>query len=170
MKEQAERRESAVLKRLAVLGLTVAALIFALAVPTLALNSHDVTVTISAVNEISVTGAPSLTVSTATAGQDLDDDVDTDTCDLAWTTNAASKKITVATTLAPSVTLKVVAVTPTAGAAAAEVLLSTSEANFITGIGKTFGTSDITYTLAATVTDAIVAGGTITVTYTIVAE
>ena len=169
MKEQAERRESAVLKRLAILGLTVAALIFALAIPTLAAD-HIVTVTISAINEISVTGAPSLTVSTATAGQDLDDDVDTETCDLAWTTNAATRKITVATSAVPSVTLKVVAVTPTAGTAAAEVLLSTTEAAFITGIGKTFGTSDITYTLAATVTDTIVAGGTITVTYTIVAE
>ena len=169
MKEQAERRESAVLKRLAILGLTVAALIFALAIPTLALNNHDVTVTISAVNEISVTGAPSLTVSTATAGQDLDDDVDLVTCDLSWTTNAANKKITVATTLAPSVTLKVVAVAPTAGSAAAEVTLSTTAADFITGIGKTFGTSDITYTLAASVTDAIVTNETITVTYTITA-
>jgi hypothetical protein len=168
VKEQAERRESAVLKRLAILGLTVAALIFALAIPTLAAD-HIVTVTISAINEISVTGAPSLTVSTATAGQDLDDDVDLVTCDLSWTTNAANKKITVATTLAPSVTLKVVAVAPTAGSAAAEVTLSTTAADFITGIGKTFGTSDITYTLAASVTDAIVTNETITVTYTITA-
>lgn len=170
MKEQAERRESAGLKRLAILGLTVAALIFALAIPTLAANSHDVTVTISAINEISVTGAPSLTVSTATAGSDLDDDVDLVSCDLSWTTNAANKKITVATTAAPSVTLKVVAVTPTAGSAAAEVTLSTTATAFITAIGKTFGTSDITYTLAASVTDAIVTNETITVTYTIAAE
>ena len=108
--------------------------------------------TVSTINELSITGGNfTLTISAATAGSNPTDATDNTTTDLNWTTNAASKKITVATSLAaPTFTLKVVAQTVTGGTAAAEVTLSTIAANFVTGIATTTGSCDLSYTAQAT--------------------
>ena len=114
--------------------------------------NHTVTVTVSTINELSITGGNfTLTINAATAGSNPTDATDNTTTDLNWTTNVASKKITVATSLAsPTFTLKVVAQTVSGGTAAAEVTLSTTAADFVTGISTTIGTCDLSYTAQAT--------------------
>ena len=131
-------------------------------------DSHTVTVTVSAINELAITGGNiTLTINTATAGQEPTDAVDNTTCDLDWTTNQANKKVTVATDLgAPTFTLKVVAQNVTGGTAAAEVTLSTTAADFVTGIATTTGGCDLQYTASATVSQGT--GSDVhTVTYTL---
>jgi len=132
---------------------------------------HTVTVQVLAINEAAITGGDlTLTINTATAGQEPDDAVDNTTCDLAWTTNEATKKITVETNLAaPTFTLKVVAQNVTGGTAETEVTLSTTGANdFVTAISETTGGCDLQYTASATAAQGI--GSDVhTVTYTLTA-
>ncbi len=129
---------------------------------------HTVTVTVEAINEAAITGGDfELTINTATAGQEPDDAVDNTTCDLDWTTNEATKKITVETDLAaPTFSLKVLAQNVTGGTAAAEVTLSTTPTNFVTGVDKTVGGCDLQYTASATAAQGT--GSDVhTVTYTL---
>ena len=151
--------------------LLVVALVAGLSVPALAGSSdtQSVTVTVSAVNEISATGTVTLTINTATAGSDLDSDVDSSTADLLWTTNEASKKITIETDQAsPTFTLKAVAQTVTGGTAASEVTVSDTAADFVTGIATTTGGCDIQYTGEATASQGT--GSDVhTITYTVTA-
>ena len=131
-------------------------------------DSHTVTVTVSAINELAITGGNvTLTINTATAGSEPDDAVDNTTADLDWTTNEATKKITVATDqAAPTFTLKAVAQSVTGGTAAAEVTLSTTAADFVTTISTTTGGCDIQYTASATAAQGT--GSDVhTVTYTL---
>ena len=151
--------------------LLVVALVAGLSVPALAASSdtQSVTVTVSAVNEISATGTVTLTINTATAGSELDSDVDSTTADMLWTTNEASKKITIETDLAtPTFTLKAVALTVTGGTAATELTVSDTAADFVTGIATTTGGCDIQYTGEATASQGI--GEDVhTITYTVTA-
>ena len=133
--------------------------------------NHIVTVSIAAVNEIVVAGTVTLSVSSATAGEDLADDSDA-LSTLDWTTNGSGKKITVATLAAPNCTLTVEATTVTktgtgACTPAAAVTLSITPADFITGVEKTYGDCLLSYVLAATVTDSILASADVIVIYTI---
>lgn len=134
-------------------------------------DSHTVTVTVSAVNELAISGGGvTLTVSTATAGSDLDDATDSTTCDLLWTTNETSKKITVATDLAaPDFTLKVLADNVSGGTAAPEVTLSTTAVDFVTGVSQSSGSCDLSYTASATAAQGT-GSDSHTVTYTITAS
>lgn len=117
-------------------------------------DNHSVTVTLSAINTIDVDNDVTLTINSATPGQDPDPVVDNATAELAWTTNASSKKITVETDLAaPNYTLEVEAINQTAGTPAGKATLSTTAADFLTGVGKTAGTCDLEYTASATVSD-----------------
>lgn len=119
-------------------------------------DSHLVTVTVSAINEISATGTLTLTIDSATAGSDPDSEEDGTTCDLAWTTNEASKKITVESSLASqSFTLQVVATGISGGTAASVVTLSDTAANFVTAVATTIGGCDLTYTASATAAQGI---------------
>lgn len=132
-------------------------------------DNHTVTVTVNAINEVGITGGNiTLTISTATPGQEPDDAVDS-TCTLAWTTNEATKKITAATDLAaPTFTLKVLATGVTGGTAALEVTLSTTAADLVTGISTTTGGCTLQYTASATVGQGT--GSDVhTVTYTLTA-
>jgi hypothetical protein len=110
-----------------IVGTAVLGVVLGLTGLATALNTaeHTVTVTVEAINEAAITGGDLiLTINTATAGQEPDDAVDNTTCDLDWTTNEATKKITVETDLlAPAFALKVVAQNVTGGTAAAEVTL-----------------------------------------------
>ncbi len=118
---------------------------------------HTVTVTVEAINEAAITGGDLiLTINSATAGSEPDDAVDNTTCDLAWTTNEATKKITVETDLvAPTFALKALAQNVTGGTAAIEVTLSTTATNFVTGVDKTTGGCDLQYTASATAAQGI---------------
>jgi len=151
---------------MAVLGVILGLIGLAMAANT---DFHTVTVTVEAINEAAITGGDlTLTINTATAGQEPDDAVDNTTCDLDWTTNEATKKITVETNLAaPTYTLKVVAQNVTGGTAAAEVTLSTTGADdFVTGVATTTGGCDLQYTASATAAQGT--GSDVhTVTYTL---
>ena len=113
--------------------------------------NHTVTVQVNAINELALTGGNiTLTISTATAGQQPDAATNS-TCTLAWTANQANRKITVATNLAsPLFTLKVLAQSVTGGSAAPEVTLSNTAADFVTGVSKTTGGCTLRYATAAT--------------------
>ena len=131
-------------------------------------DNHQVTVQVQAINEVSVSGGNvTLTISTATAGSDPDDASYNSTCDLLWTTNEASKKITVVTSLASqNFTLKVLAQNVTGGSAAGQVTLSTTPSDFVTGVATTTGSCDLQYTATATAANGT--GSDVhTVTYTI---
>ena len=149
------------------------AMAFSVATPLVVLAgsavNHTVNVTIAAVNEIGVSGSVTLSVSSATAGSDLASDTDA-TATLSWTTNGASKKVTVATQAAPNCTLKVEATsinTAGGGTSAGVVTLSTTAADFLTGVAQSYGECSLSYELAPTVTDSILAGVDIIVVYTI---
>jgi hypothetical protein len=147
-----------------------AMLLVALACPAAGASSdgHTVTVQVNAVNELAVSGGNiTLTVNSATPGSDLDDATDSTTCDLAWTTNQASKKITAETNLAaPNFTLKVVAQNVSGGTAAPEVTLSTTAQDFVTGASQSSGSCDLAYTASATAAQGT--GSDVhTITYTI---
>jgi hypothetical protein len=138
---------------------------FAIAADT---DSHTVTVTVNAINEISVTGGNILlAINSATAGSEPNNEVDA-TTGLQWTSNATGKKITVESDVAsPEYTLKALATGVSGGTAASEVTISNVSQDFITGVATTTGSGTTRYTASATV-----AGGTgsdvHTITFTIV--
>ena len=131
-------------------------------------DSHAVTVTVSAINEVAITGgAVSLTISTATAGSEPDAASDSATADLAWTTNEASKKITVESDLAtPNFSLQVTAGTVSGGTSAGAVSVSNVATDFVTGIGTTVGSCDLEYSASATAADGT-GSDAHTITYTL---
>lgn len=120
-------------------------------------DSHTVTVTVSAINELAITGGNvTLTINSATAGSQPDDAVDNTTADLDWTTNQSSKKITIVSNLslaAQNFTLLAVAQNVTGGTAASQVTVDDSADDFVTGVATTLGGCDIQYTGQATVSD-----------------
>ena len=133
-------------------------------------DSHIVTVTVTAINEVAISGGNiTLTINSATAGSDPDDATDSTTCDLLWTTNEASKKITAETDLAaPNFTLRTEATSVSGGTSAGQVTLSTTAQDFVTGVATTVGSCDLSYTASATAAQGT--GSDVhTVTYTITA-
>ena len=134
-------------------------------------DNHQVTVTVSAINELSLTGGNiTLTINTATAGSDPDDATDA-TCNLAWTTNEASKKVTVVSSLAaPTYTLKVEATGVTGGTSGGELTVTNAAQDFVTSVATTTGGCTLSYT--AQTTAALGTGSDVhtTVTYTVTAS
>ncbi len=132
-------------------------------------DNHTVTVTVVAINEVGITGGNlTLTINTATAGSNPDSQTDNTTCDLNWTTNQASKKITVGTSIVtPSFTLTVEAKNVSGGTAAGVITLSGASAqDFVTGVATTLGTADLEYIGSATAAQGS-GSDAHTVTYTI---
>ncbi|MFN7143886.1 MAG: hypothetical protein ACK4YP_08935 [Myxococcota bacterium] len=133
-------------------------------------GSHTVTVTVSAINEVSVSGGNvALTIASGdTSGPSATSDATT--ADLLWSTNETNKKITVATSLATvDFPLTVEATNVSGGTSGGPVTLSTTAQNLVTGISRTSGTADLAY--AASATAAAGTGSNVhTVTYTITAE
>ena len=132
--------------------------------------NHTVTVTVSAINEVAISGGNiTLTINSATAGSNPDDASDAATCDLLWTTNETSKKITAATNLAsPDFTLTVQAANVSGGTSAGQITLSDTAQDFVTGIATTVGSCDLSYVGSATAAQGT--GSDVhTVTYTITA-
>lgn len=131
-------------------------------------DSHTVTVTVSAINEVDITGGNvSLTIDSAVAGSNPDAVTDSSTADLAWTTNEQTKKITVATSLADvNFPLSVTATDVTGGVSGGAVVLSTTAQDFVTGISETIGSCGLSYSASAPAS-AGTGVDTHTVTYTI---
>ena len=134
-------------------------------------DNHTVTVTIPAIDEVAITGGNlTLTFVVPAAGSDPADVSDVATCDLAWSTNTASQKITVATNIAsPVATLKVTAGSVTGGTSGGQITLSTTAVDFVTGVALGSGGCDLEYVASATSADA--AGSEVhTVTFTLTAS
>lgn len=137
-------------------------------------DSHTVTVTVNEINVLNVDNDVTLTINTATPGNDPTPVSDNTTANLYWTTNANNRKIVVraGASLPSGITLTVAAqnITKNSGsgnpAAAGTVSLSTTDQDFITGAGKSAAQCDLNYTASATV-DADITSNAITVTYTI---
>jgi hypothetical protein len=138
--------------------------------------TQTVTFQVDAINEISVTGTPSLIISTATAGSEPDFATD-DTTTYAITTNESGKKITAAIdeNMPQYVTLEVMLDAPiaeegeTGGTSADYKVLSTTSQDVVTGMGPVASSLvKIYYKLSATAAAGVVTSGTKTVTFTIV--
>ena len=133
-------------------------------------TTQTVSYEVRAINEITVSGSPSLIISTATAGSAPDAVTAAGTYNITTNSNSA-RKITGAldSNMVAGVTLSVTLGAPT-GASATKQPLTTAPVDLVTGISKLNETGKtITYELQATSAAGEVAAATKTVTYTITA-
>jgi hypothetical protein len=131
--------------------------------------SHTVTFAVNAINQISVTGAPSLTITTATAGSAPTSVTDA-TSSWAVTCNQTGAKITasIASNMPAGLTLSSSLAAPTLATSAGFQSLSTTAVDVVTGITKLAqGSLGVSYKLDATAAAGVVASATRLVTYTI---
>jgi hypothetical protein len=132
--------------------------------------TQDVSFEVQAINQLAFTGSPSLVISTATAGS-APTSV-TANASYAITTNESNRKITASIdgNMPSGTTLSVSLAAPSGGASAGAVSLSTTAQDVVTGVSTANASGlSVTYTLQATAAAGVVAAGTRTVTYTIVA-
>ena len=131
--------------------------------------TQTVNFTVQAINQISVTGSPSLTISAATAGSNPNS-VSDNTTSWAVTTNESNKKITAQlnSDMPTGLTLSASLQAPAGATSAGSVALSgTVATDLVTGITqKNASGLTITYTLAAAPT-AAPGSSSRTVTFTI---
>ena len=153
------------------LGLLSAGMVLG-TLPVLAGSSANQTVTlqVSAINEISISGNPgALTVNSATAGSAPNAVNDASTT-YAITSNESDKKITAAidSAMPDGTTLTVNLGAPTGATSAGAVALSTSAADVVTGITKLNESGkSISYSFSATAAAGVVASTSRTVTLTV---
>ena len=130
--------------------------------------TQSVSYEVQAINQISLTGSPSLVISTATAGS-----APTSAsagASYAITTNGENKKITaqIDSDMPASVTLTVNLAAPSVGSSSNAVVLSTTPVDAVTGITRVSESGlSVGYQLSATVAAGVVQAGSRTVTYTI---
>jgi hypothetical protein len=123
---------------------------------------------VDAINQIAVTGSPTLTINTAVAGN-APTSATSNGNTWAVTTNQSGAKITasIPTAMPAGVTLKAAMGAPAGATSAGAVALSATPADLVTGITKLNATGlSLTYTLDATAA-AGVQSGTKVVTFTI---
>ena len=131
--------------------------------------TQTVTFAVNAVNQIAVTGTPSLTITTAVAGSAPTSVTDA-TATWAVTTNQSTAKITasIATAMPAGLTLSANLAAPTGGTSAGYTALGATAVDVVTGITKLAqGSLGISYKLDATAAAGVVASATRVVTYTI---
>jgi hypothetical protein len=132
--------------------------------------TQTVSYEVTAINEISVAGSPSLVINDATPGTGLTSASASGT--YAITTNETNRKVTaqIDTNMPSGVTLSVTLAAPTGGTSTGAVTLSTTAQDVVTGVSNVNQSGlSISYGLAATVAAGVVAAGNKTVTYTITA-
>lgn len=126
--------------------------------------SHDVTIAVSAIDEISVSGNVTLTINDITLSQSA-------AASYSVTTNGVNRKIIAAlnTDFSPTLSLDVTVAAPTAaGASAGTVTLSASAQDVVTGISAAAESGlTIDYTATADPSTPASTSETRTVTYTI---
>jgi hypothetical protein len=132
--------------------------------------TQTVSYEVTAVDQISVAGSPSLVINTATAGSALTSATANGT--YAVTTNGTGRKITASidSNMPAGLTLSVSLGAPTGATSTGAQTLSTTAQDVVTGI-TTLNESglSISYGLSASVTAGAVAAANKTVTYTITA-
>ncbi|HET7228506.1 MAG TPA: hypothetical protein VFJ16_00755 [Longimicrobium sp.] len=132
--------------------------------------TQDVSFEVQAINQITFSGSPSLVISTATAGG-APTSV-TANATYAITTNETNRKITAGldSDMPSGTSLSVSLAAPSGGTSAGSVELGTTAVDVVTGVSTANASGlGVTYTLQATAAAGVVAAGTRTVTYTIVA-
>jgi hypothetical protein len=133
-------------------------------------SSHVMTFNFQAINELEITGAPNLTIDSATAGEQPQEITDSSSI-FAITTNGTNKRITASidTAMPAYVTLKINVAAPSgSGTSQGDVTLVTSSSNVVTGISPVADSSPaITYKLSATVEAGVLSTDTRTVTFTL---
>ena len=130
--------------------------------------TQTVTFQVNAINQVAVTGAPSLTINTAVAGSAPTPA--TATVTWAVTTNQSTAKITasIPTAMPTGLTLSANLTAPSGATSSGLTALTTTAADMVTGITKVnAGSLDLVYQLDATTAAGVVASGTRVVTYTI---
>jgi hypothetical protein len=133
--------------------------------------TQNVTYAVNAINQIAVSGSPTLTVSTATAGSGPNA-VTSSASTWAVTTNQTSRKLTasISSNMDTGLTLSLTAAAPAGATSAGKKALSTTAVDLVTGISQVAqGGMSLTFELAATLAAGVVASSSRTVTYTIVA-
>ena len=131
--------------------------------------TQTVTYAVNAINEITFTGAPSLTITTAVAGS-APTSVTNATAVWAVTTNQSGAKITASIpTIMPSgLTLSADLAAPSGGSSTGSQALGITAVDLVTGITKLAQSSlAVTYKLDATVAAGVVSSASRIVTYTI---
>jgi hypothetical protein len=132
--------------------------------------TQTVSYEVTAVNEISVAGAPSLVINAGTAGSGLTSATAGGT--YAITTNEANRKITaeIDSNMPSGVTLSASLAAPAGATSTGAVSLSTTAQDVVTGVSNVSASGlSISYGLSATVAAGVVAADNKTVTYTITA-
>ena len=160
------------MKLLKVLPITALVLLAFSSIAVAQSANQNVTVTVSAINEISTSGgAISMTISTATAGSEPDNATDAGTW--AITTNQSTRKVTgqLDALYTSGVELKLNLAAPSVGSSAGSVtLIAVSATDLVTGITKVAESGlTRTYTAIATVSDGSSSAEMQTVTLTITA-
>ena len=131
--------------------------------------SQTVTFAVNAINQIAFAGAPSLTITTATAGSAPTSVTDAVTATWAVTTNQTGAKITASIPAMPAgLTLSASLAAPAAATSAGFLALSATAVDLVTGITKLAqGALGVSYKLDATPAAGVVTSATRLVTYTI---
>ena len=131
--------------------------------------SQTVTFAVNAIYQIAFVGAPSLTITTATAGSAPTSVTDAVTATWAVTTNQTGAKITASIPAMPAgLTLSASLAAPAAATSAGFLALSATAVDLVTGITKLAqGALGVSYKLDATPAAGVVTSATRLVTYTI---
>ena len=132
--------------------------------------TQTVTYEVQAINQIAVSGSPSLVISTAVAGS-APTSV-TAAATYAITTNESDRKITAQldSDMPAGVTLSLQMAAPSGGASTGAQALSTSAVDLVTGVSLLNEAGlGLTYTLSATSAAGVVPSATKTVTFTVAA-
>ena len=151
--------------------LTIGALVAFAAVNTASAQTATQTVTfeVTAINQISVTGAPSLVINTATAGS-APTSVTAAANSWSVTTNQSTAMITasIPSAMPTGLTLSANLIAPAGATSAGLIALGTTAVNVVTGITKLNSAAlGLTYQLDATAAAGVVSSSTRVVTYTI---
>ena len=133
-------------------------------------DSHDLTVTISAINEIDVSGDLGVTIDTATPGQQPDS-VQDSTSTLSYTTNSATnKKITAQYSVAgddTGITIEATAASASGTSLGQQTVISAGAVDLINALTQCADANQqLTYDVTATVA-AVVGSHVFTITYTL---
>jgi hypothetical protein len=131
--------------------------------------TQTVTFSVSAINQVAFTGAPSLTIITAVAGS-APTSVTNIVANWAVTTNQSTAKITgsIPTNMPAGLTLSVNLAAPAGAASTLFQPLSTTAIDLVTGVTKVAqGSLGVTYKLDATPAAGVVTSSTRVVTFTI---
>ena len=150
--------------------LTIGALVAFAAVNTASAQvTQTVTFEVTAINQISVTGAPSLVINTATAGS-APTSVTAAANSWSVTTNQSTAMITasIPSAMPTGLTLSANLIAPAGATSAGLIALGTTAVNVVTGITKLNSAAlGLTYQLDATAAAGVVTSSTRVVTYTI---